>query len=227
MDSYFIYYGITAIAFFISSLAQAFVMGTYNKFAKVENNRGMSGKEAAGLLLNRHNLSNVSITQVGGTLSDHYDPRKKVIRLSNSIYSNDSISSVAVACHECGHAIQDKEGYLFMRIRAKLVPLVNFCSYAGYIAIMIGLLAGLLKIVIVGIVLECVILLFQLITLPVEFDASKRALDEIKQTGILDLEEHKKAKRVLTAAALTYVASVASTLLQILRLVLMFTRRRR
>ena len=227
MDSYFIYYGITAIAFLISSLAQAFVMGTYNKYAKEDNNRGMSGKDAARLLLDRHNLSNVNITQVGGTLSDHYDPRKKIIRLSSVIYSEDSISSVAVACHECGHAIQDKEGYVFMRIRAKLVPLVNFCSYAGYIAIMIGLLAGLLKIVIVGIVLECVILLFQLITLPVEFDASKRALDEIKQTGILELSEHKKAKKVLTAAALTYVASVASTLLQILRLVLMFTRRRR
>ena len=227
MDSYFIYYGITAIAFLISSLAQAFVMLTYKANAKITNSRRMKGKDAARLLLDRNGLSDVDINQVGGTLSDHYDPSKKVIRLSSTIYGEDSISSVAVACHECGHAIQDKDGYVFMRIRAKLVPLVNFCSYAGYIAIMIGVIAGLLKVVIIGIILECVILLFQIITLPVEFDASRRALKQIKETGILDVSEHKKAKKVLTAAALTYVASVASTLLQILRLVLMFTRRRR
>lgn len=227
MESYLIYYGLTAIALVISLSAQGFVMLTYKKYLKVSNTRGMTGKEAARLLLDKHNLSNVNINSVSGTLSDHYDPKKKEVRLSDSIYSETSISSVAVACHECGHAIQDKEGYLFMRIRAKLVPLVNICSYAGYIAIMIGIIAGAFKIVVIGIILECVILLFQLITLPVEFDASRRALNEIKATNILDTSEHKKAKKVLTAAALTYVASVATTLLQILRLVLMYGRKRR
>ena len=226
MDSYFIYYGITAIAFMITGLANLYITITYKSNREFINNKEIKGKDAARLLLDRHGLNNVEIVQVEGTLSDHYDPKKKVIRLSNSNFEENSISAVAVACHECGHAIQDKENYLFMRIRASLVPVVNICSYAGYIAIFIGVLTGLLNIIWLGILLECAMLLFQLITLPVEFDASKRALKEIKQTNILDISEHRKARKVLIAAALTYVAGVLSTLLQIVRLLLMFTRRR-
>ena len=226
MDSYFIYYGITAIALLISGGAQLFIKATYNKNSKILNSRGMKGKDAARFLLDRHGLSSVNVTEVGGVLSDHYDPRKKVVRLSTSNYNEDSISAVAVACHECGHAIQDKENYLFLKIRAALVPFVNVCSYAGYIAIFIGVLLSALNLVWIGIILECAMLVFELVTLPVEFNASKRALNEIKATNILDASEHKKAKKVLIAAALTYVASVVSTLLQIARLLLMFTRRR-
>ncbi len=226
MDSYLIYYGFTAIAVMISGAAQAFIMYTYNSNSKINNNRGIKGKEAARMILDKHGLNSVLVTEVNGMLSDHYDPRKKTVRLSNSNYMENTISAVAVACHECGHAIQDKENYLFMKIRAALVPIVNICSYTGYISIFLGVILGALNFIWIGIILECAMLLFQLVTLPVEFDASRRALKEIKQNNILDSSEHKKAKRVLTAAALTYVASVLTTLLQIARLLLMFTRRR-
>lgn len=226
MDSTFIYYGITLIALLISSGAQFFIMATYKAYSKTRNIRGINGRDVARLILDNHGLNNVEVTSVSGTLTDHYDPGKKVVRLSNSNFGEQSISAVAVAAHECGHAVQDKERYLFMRIRSFLVPIVNICSYAGYIAIMIGLAAGAFKIVVIGLVLECVILLFQVVTLPVEIDASRRGLKELKERNILDISEHRKAKRVLIAAALTYVASVATTLLQILRLLLMFTRRR-
>ena len=226
MDSYLIYYGFTAIAVMISGAAQAFIMYTYNSNSKINNNRGIKGKEAARMILDKHGLNSVLVTEVNGMLSDHYDPRKKTVRLSNSNYMENTISAVAVACHECGHAIQDKENYLFMKIRAALVPIVNICSYTGYISIFLGVILGALNFIWIGIILECAMLLFQLVTLPVEFDASRRALKEIKQNNILDSSEHKKAKRVLMAAALTYVASVLTTLLQIARLLLMFTRRR-
>ena len=226
MDSYLIYYGLIGIAFLISSLAQLFIRIVYSSNSKILNSRGLTGKDAARMLLDKHGLSNVDVTEVGGFLSDHYDPRKKVVRLSSSNYSEESISAVAVACHECGHAIQDKENYLFLKIRASLVPIVNISSYAGYIAIFLGFLLSIVNLIWIGVLLECAMLVFELVTLPVEFNASRRALNEIKQTNILDASEHKRAKRVLTAAALTYVASVVSTLLQILRLVLMFTRRR-
>lgn len=227
MDYYFISYGLIGIALLITTLAQVYVRSTYKKYSEVRNERSINGKEVARMLLDKNNLNNVNVTEVGGYLSDHYDPRSKTVRLSTSNYNDNSIAGVAVAAHECGHAIQDKVGYVFLRIRSSLIPLVNFSSFAGYIAIMIGIIFSIANLIWVGIILEMVILLFQLITLPVEFNASKRALKELNNIGLLNNNELKKSKKVLVAAALTYVASVTSTLLEILRLVLLFGRRRR
>ena len=225
MNYYFVVYVLSIISVLITLLAQLFIDTSYRKYSKVKNERGITGLEAARYILDKNNLEDINITKVNGYLSDHYDPRNKVIRLSNNVYSNSSVGAVAVACHECGHAIQDKENYVFMRIRSKLVPIVNFSSYAGYVAILLGCLFGALELIWLGIFLEIAILIFQLITLPVEIDASKRALKELDYAHLLSSKELKQAKVMLTAAALTYVASLATTLIQILRLILMFTNR--
>ena len=225
MNYYFVSYGLTLLAFVLTTLAQLFVTSTYKKYSNVRNERNMTGAEAARNLLDKNGLNNVNVVEVKGYLTDHYDPREKVVRLSSNNYHGSSISSVSVACHECGHAIQDKVGYVFMRIRASLVPVVNFSSYAGYISIVLGMLFSSINLIWLGIILEMVILLFQIITLPVEIDASKRALKELDYSHFFNSEELKKGRSVLVAAALTYVASVASTLLQILRLILLFGRR--
>ena len=225
MDYYFISYGITFIAFLITTLAQVFVNSTYKKYLKNGTERGMTGSAAAREILDKNGLVDVKVVEIKGYLSDHYDPSKKEVRLSKNNYEGTSISSVAVACHECGHAIQDKVGYVFMRIRASLVPIVNFSSYAGYLAIVLGLIFGSLNLIWIGIILEIAILVFQLVTLPVEIDASKRALKELDYSHFLNSSELKKGKSVLVAAAMTYVASVASTLLEIFRLILLFGRR--
>ena len=224
---YYIYYGLTILAFIITSLAQAFVMSTYKKYSSVKVRKNITGREAARIILDKNDLKDVDIEEVKGYLSDHYDPSKKVVRLSSSNYNGSSIASVSVASHECGHAIQDKVGYTFMRFRSSLVPIVNFSSYAGYIAIVIGLLLSSIKVIFIGIALELVILLFQIVTLPVEIDASKRALKEIDKLSFLEGDEYKSGKAVLIAAALTYVASVAAALLEILRLVLIFGKKNR
>ena len=225
MNYYFISYGLTGIALIITLLAQGFVQGSYSKYAKVNNNKKITGREAARKILDKNGLTNIDVVETHGYLSDHYDPKNKVVRLSSNIYGGASIASVSVACHECGHAIQDKDGYLFMRIRSSLVPVVNFSSYAGYIAITLGIVASSFNLIWIGIILEMMILLFQLITLPVEINASKRALTEIKNEHLLENEEIKQGKIMLTSAALTYVASVVDALLQIFRLILIYGRR--
>lgn len=225
MDNYVIYYGLTLLALIITLSAQWFVNHNYKKFLKVNNVRGVKGVDIARKILDMNGLNSVPVVEVGGFLSDHYDPRKKVVRLSSNIYNKDSISSVAVAAHECGHAIQDKEGYLFMKVRSFIAPFASVSSYLGYIAILIGCLFSLIDLVLLGIALELVILLFQVVTLPVEFNASSRALKILNNEHLIEVEEVKGCRKVLTAAALTYVAGVASTVLEMLRLVLMFTRR--
>lgn len=225
MSDFFIYYGLTIIALMITLGAQTFISSAYGKYKKVKNTKGLSGAEAARIILDSNGLQNVRVEATSGYLSDHYDPKSKVVRLSTDNYRNASIGAVAVAAHECGHAIQDKENYSFMRIRASLVPIVNFSSYAGYFAILIGCLLGSLDLIWVGILFEVVILIFQLITLPVETDASKRALKKIEEYELLTEKEQKASKTVLTAAALTYVASVATAIIQILRLILLYGNR--
>lgn len=225
MDYYTISYGLTFVAFLITIIAQGFVSGSYSKYSKVKNTNGITGCEVARRILDKNGLSDVDIVEVSGYLSDHYDPRNKVIRLSSNIYGGSSIASVSVASHECGHAIQDKEGYLFMRIRSSLVPIVNFSSYAGYVAIMLGIFASSFNLIWIGIILEMVILLFQIVTLPVEINASKRALKEVEGMQLLNDTELNQGRMMLISAALTYVASVANTLLQILRLILLYGRR--
>ena len=212
-------------ALIITGGAQAFISLNYRKYKQIDVKSKKSGYDVAREILDKNGLSNVMILETQGELSDHYDPSKKVVKLSHDIYNGMSIASVSVASHECGHAIQDKEGYTFLRFRNKIVPLVNFSSKIGYVAIMAGIILSLVNLMWIGIAFEIIILLFQLVTLPVEFDASKRALIKIQEYGIVDSEEHSGAKKMLTSAALTYVAGVLSTLMEILRLVLMITGR--
>ena len=210
------------ISLVITLGAQLFVSGAYSKYSKVKNKKRMSGSEAARYILDKNGLEDVKVRRVGGYLSDYYDPRNKTVNLSSANYENASVGALSVACHECGHAIQDKVGYTFMRIRAALVPFVNFSSYAGYFAILFGCLFDSMNLIWFGIFAEMIILLFQIVTLPVEIDASKRAIKELDKYELLDKDELSGGKTMLIAAALTYVASVATTVIQILRLILTF-----
>ena len=185
----------------------------------------IKGEDVARKILNKNDLKNVRIEENFGFLSDHYDPKNKVVSLSDTIFDECSIASVSVAAHECGHAIQDKEGYLFLRFRSMIFPLISLASKAGYVAIMIGFIAGAVNFIWLGIICEALILLFQLITLPVEFNASHRALKQLVDLNIVDESELRDCKKMLTAAALTYVASVATSALEILRLVMILHRR--
>lgn len=220
-DYYFIYYGLTIIALLVTLLAEFFVNSSYSKYRKVRNKKGITGKDAAREILDKNGLSNVKVEMVGGHLSDHYDPRTKTVRLSKEIYDGASIAAVSVASHECGHALQDKDNYVFMRFRSSLVPITNFSTKIGYFAILFGFMFGALKLLWIGIILEVVVLLFQLVTLPVEFNASSRALKEIEKRDFLVDSELRHGKRMLSAAAFTYVASVISIIIEILRLILM------
>ena len=204
----------------VTALASLYINLNYNKYKKVELKKRKTGFDVAREILDKNGLSNVLVLETQGELSDHYDPSKKVVKLSHDIYHGTSIAACSVASHECGHAIQDKEGYSFLVFRNKIIPLVNFSSKAGYIAIMIGLLASLTELIWIGIALEVIILLFQLVTLPVEFNASSRALQHLEKMSIVDPSELSGSKKMLTSAALTYVAGVFSAVIQILRLVL-------
>lgn len=215
------------IGFLITLLAQAWVNGSYSKYKKIGNHRGISGQEVARKILDANGLSNVKVVEVAGTLTDHYDPTKKQVNLSTDIYRDSSVASMAVAAHECGHAIQDKVGYTFLRIRHKIVPTVNLCTKLGYFVIFIGFLFGFFEIAMIGFILLCAILLFQLVTLPVEFNASKRAKEQLKQLEIADERGNSGVRNMLTAAAMTYVASLATTLLQLFRMLLIILSRRR
>lgn len=208
------------ITFVITLGAQCFINSNYRRCKRIKSIKGFTGREVARKILDKNGLKNVKVVETGGFLSDHYDPRSKVVRLSSDIYSNDSIASISVAAHECGHAIQDKNNYVFLRIRSKIVPFVNIASSLGYVAIMIGLFAGATGFIRIGIIFELVILFFQLITLPVEFNASSRGLKELDNLHLVDKKEINKCRGMLLAAALTYVASVATSILEILRLVL-------
>ena len=213
------------ISILITLGAQLYIKSSYSQYTKIKSQKGLTGYETARMILDKNDLKNIKVEKVSGYLSDHYDPSNKCVRLSESNYDGVGIANVSVAAHECGHAIQDKEDYSFMRLRASLVPIVNLSSKAGYIAILLGCLLGALGLVWIGILCEVVILLFQIVTLPVEFDASRRALNKIKEYKILDSKELNGGKTMLTAAALTYVASVASTIIEIFRLILIYGRR--
>ena len=211
----------------ITGGAQTYISANYKKYKQIGVKSNKNGFDVAREILDRNGLSNVLIIETQGELTDHYDPSKKCVRLSHDIYNGKTIAAVSVASHECGHAIQDKNGYKFLRFRNSIVPFVNFSSKIGYIAIAAGLALSILNLLYIGIAFELVILLFQLVTLPVEFNASSRALKLIKEYGIVSEEEHDGAKKMLTSAALTYVAGVLSTLAEILRYILLFAGRRK
>lgn len=223
--SYVIGYLFVIIAFVITLGAQILVNSSYSKYKKCDNGKNVTGFDTARKILDENGLNDIDIVEVRGNLTDHYDPTRKVVRLSHDIYSGTSVASVAVAAHECGHAIQDKEGYTFLRIRSAIVPTVNLCSRLGYIVIFLGLILGYFNLAIFGFILLCAILVFQLVTLPVEFNASNRAKKQIKDLGIIDDRVQDGVSNMLMAAAMTYVASVASTLLQLLRMLLMILNR--
>ena len=210
----------------ITMIAQGLVTGRYNKYKQIESSKIITGHDVARKILDANDLKKVKINEVAGTLTDHYDPTNKTVNLSTDIYKGTSISSIAVAAHECGHAIQDKVGYNFLRIRHKMVPTVNLCTKLGYIVIMIGLLAGIFNIAIIGLILLGAILIFQLITLPVEFNASSRAKKQLKELNLVNEKDNNGISDMLFAAALTYVAALANSVLQILRLFLIASNRR-
>ena len=221
-------YILVIIGGIIVMAAQAGVTGNYNKYKDVDSKTGMSGKDVARRILDANGLSNVKVKEVEGELTDHYNPSDKTVNLSSHIYEEKSIASVAVAAHECGHAIQDKNGYLFLRFRHGMVPIANLCSKLGYIVLMIGLGASIFNVAMAGIIMLSVILLFHLVTLPVEFNASNRAKKQLKELNITNNGSDSGISKMLYAAGMTYVASLANNFLQILRLVLIvFSNRRR
>jgi len=226
MDYMTINYTIPFLGFIITLIAQIYVNNSYNKYKYQGLKKKTTGAEVARTILDRNGLQNIKIEEVPGNLTDHYDPKSKKIRLSSDIYKGDTIAAASVAAHECGHAIQHKDNYTFLKIRSSLVPVVNFSTKFGYIAVMIGLLFSSYKIAIVGLILLLAMLLFQVVTLPVEFNASSRAKKQLVDLNIIDTYELQDSKTMLNAAALTYVASVLTTLLQILRLALIIFGRR-
>ena len=216
-------YILVLIGVVISMMASAKVKSTFAKYSGVRSMSGMTGAEAAAKLLRTSGIYDVQIEQVSGNLSDHYDPRHKVLRLSDSVYHSNSLAAIGVAAHECGHAIQHQNSYMPLKIRSVLVPAARFGSMAAWPLILAGLfIGGFQSLIDLGIILFSIAVLFQLITLPVEFNASRRAIAKLGETGILYGDELKQSKKVLDAAALTYVAAAAATILQLLRLILLF-----
>ena len=218
-------YFLVIIASIIVLLAQSKVSSAYSKYSRIRNEANLTGEQVAREIINRYHL-NIGIEKVNGQLSDHYDPKSKVVRLSTAIHDGNSIASHAVAVHEIGHALQDQENYSMLRLRHNLLPLANIGNTAGWVAIMIGLLAGISSIAYVGLGFLSIMLLFQFVTLPVEFNASHRALEILEKDGYLSYNETGMAKQMLTAAALTYVAAVASTLLNLMRIFVLIGGRR-
>lgn len=196
------------------------INSTYSKYSKKQNSGKLTGKEVAERILEMNGLSNVKVGRINGSLTDHYDPRNKTISLSDGIYNSNSISACAVAAHEVGHAIQDKERYSMLVFRSKLVPVVNFTSRLSSILVFSGFIFDLFNFITIGAILLTVGLFFQLITLPVEFDASKRAKEELQKCGLIEKQDTKGATKVLKAAAFTYVAGFLASALQIARLLL-------
>ena len=225
MEDIMLFWGLAILGIIIVLWAQVNINSNYKKYKQVKVKTGLSGQEVARRILDANGLQNVHIVETQGELTDHYDPKRKVVRLSHTIFHEDTISSVGVAAHECGHAIQDKEGYTFMRVRSALVPFVNLVSYLGYFGLLVSFVGGLTGYLKLSILVLLVTVLFQLVTLPVEFDASKRAKEQLVQLGLIDSDEHDKVGKVLSAEAMTYVAGLISNLLQILRLVILLNGR--
>lgn len=219
-------YFLVLIGVVLSLLASGMVNSTYAKYAKVRSMSGLTGADAAERLLHRAGVYDVTIQHVSGNLTDHYDPRNKTLNLSDSVFGSSSVAAIGVAAHECGHAIQHAKGYAPLRLRSAFVPVANFGAKLSWPLILLGLLLGSYGVLVpIGIFLFSFSVLFQLITLPVEFNASNRAVKLLAENGILYGAEVGQTRKVLSAAALTYVAAAAASILQLLRLILLFGRR--
>ncbi|MEK4245456.1 zinc metallopeptidase [Psychrobacillus sp. FSL K6-2684] len=217
---YIIYF---AIILLLPIYAQMKVKSTYKKYSKVRSTSGITGAEVARRILDENGLYDVKVVESSGFLSDHYNPMTKIVALSSHNFHEASVAGAAIAAHEVGHAIQHKEAYSFLTLRHKLVPVANISSNASWIFIMIGIFATSTNMLLLGIILLAMGVVFQIVTLPVEFNASSRAMNQMVSLGVIRNEEERHAKKVLSAAALTYVAAAAVAVLELLRLVLIYT----
>lgn len=199
-------------------LAQIFIKISYENNSRIKNSKELTGYDVARKILDKNGLNDLLIVETNGYLTDHYDPNRKVIKLSRNIYGNDTISSMAVAAHEVGHAIQDKEGYFFLRLRTFIFPIVSFISRISWLVILVGFFFEIVNAIYLGIIIVSASVIFELVTLPVEINASKRAIKELNSLNLITGEEDK-VKNVLTAAALTYVAGTLAEILQLIRLI--------
>jgi uncharacterized protein len=210
----------------IPAIADLYVKINYSKYKNIKNNYKLSGYDVAKKILANNGLDNLYIVETQGTLTDNYDPTRNVVRLSSEVYNDDSIASLAVAAHECGHALQDKDGYFFLKLRCAIFPVVNIANKIAYIVLILGFILEKMDLIWLAIVLVALGLLFQLITLPVEINASKRAMQQIEKYNLADDRSITGTKHMLISAALTYLAGVISSAIYVLRLILMFTNRR-
>lgn len=221
-------YILVLIGAIFSIMASAKVNSTFNKYQRVRSMTGMTGAEAAEKILNQNGIYDVDIQHIKGNLTDHYDPRTKVLRLSDATYGSNSVAAIGVAAHECGHALQHKEEYFPLKFRSAIVPAANIGSRFGIPIVILGMIMGQNYLLIqIGIWVFSLAVLFQIVTLPVEFNASSRAMRMLEQYGILGSDEIGKTRKVLSAAAMTYVAAAAASVLQLLRLILLGGRRNR
>lgn len=226
-------YILVLIGLVLSMAASAKVKSTFEKYSRVRSSTGISGAEAASQILRKNNILDVQVRHIGGNLTDNFNPINKTLNLSDATYASSSVASIGVAAHECGHALQHAEGYFPLSLRTAILPVANFGSTVSFPLIMIGFFLGAARggfgqtLITIGIWLFSFAVLFQLVTLPVEFNASRRALAILEQERILYPEELKMTREVLTAAALTYVAAAAASALQLLRLVILFGGNRR
>ena len=214
-------YVLIILAFLISALVSVKMNATFSKYSKVRSYCGMTGAQAAQRILSSAGIYDVRIEHVSGKLTDHYDPSNKVLRLSDAVYGNTSIAAIGVAAHECGHAVQHARNYVPLSVRSAIVPVANFGSQLSWPLFLAGLIFSFRPLLMIGILLFCAALLFQIVTLPVEFNASARALRMLDETGIMGKQEIRGTKKVLRAAAMTYVAAVIGSLLQLLRLLIL------
>lgn len=214
-------YVLIILAFLISALVSAKMNATFSKYSKVRSYCGMTGAQAAQRILSSAGIYDVRIEHVSGKLTDHYDPSNKMLRLSDAVYGNTSIAAIGVAAHECGHAVQHARNYVPLSVRSAIVPVANFGSQLSWPLFLAGLIFSFRPLLMIGILLFCAALLFQIVILPVEFNASARALRMLDETGIMGRQEIRGTKKVLRAAAMTYVAAVIGSLLQLLRLLIL------
>ncbi len=224
-DSY--YWILVVPAMLLAAFAQMKVSSTFNRYSQVRSRSGYTGAQAARDILDRNGLQGVRIERVRGSLTDHYDPRSNVVRLSDSVYDSPSVAAIGVAAHECGHAVQHAVGYFPIKLRSAIIPVTNIGSKLSIPLLLIGLVVQVEPLINLGILLFSTMALFQLVTLPVEYNASNRALATLDSTGMLSGDELQGSKKVLSAAALTYVAALLVAVMQLLRLLLLFGGRRR
>ena len=232
MPFFYYYYDPTYILVLIGAVlslwASATVKSTYNKYSRVYSYSGLTGAQAAAQILRQAGIYDVRIEHVSGNLTDHYDPKARVLRLSDSVYGSNSVAAIGVAAHECGHAIQDQEDYVPLRFRSAFVPIANLGTQVAFPILLLGVFLGSSHFLIqVGLLCFFFGVLFQLITLPVEFNASGRAVRILRETGMMSDDELTKTKKVLSAAAMTYVAAAAASILSMLRLIILFGGNRR